>query len=396
MLGFLLSLFGCKKSPGASATSSALGPFTLETIVTKGKTWNMNYGRVPYTRISYEVKYKGQSLQFGDSLETNTGLPGIWRVFLLRDAPKPTLLLGSQSLYLVTLEGEKPAIRPLHVQSSDFASVQWLDSEQGQPGIYREIYSSDELDRDSLLAGGRYLAISGAAVLDTKTLELFPFNTNNEWIDGYSTGQRRAIAFSPDSTQVVFCGQKQDAVDYMKTLYACLCYDFRTASSYAVPFDAEALYMKMEERIDEAFISDHFTWVKDTGGSYRLEAKNSPVPHKGSLFYARYAGYQYILDPVQEEMIEKLFAYIREQLHLDMTGVVRTTEQYNDKYLIPYQGTTLRLEYGQYGNDLVLIEADPKLSYEQNKELLGSLGKGFNALLGQGKYQDLFLPFRTE
>ena len=87
MLQFLLSLFGCKSGSSAT-TSSEVGPFTIETITRTGKTWNMNYGRVSYTNVSYDVKYKGNVITMGDSLETNTGLPGIWRVFFLKDAPQ--------------------------------------------------------------------------------------------------------------------------------------------------------------------------------------------------------------------------------------------------------------------------------------------------------------------
>lgn len=393
MFHFLLSLFGCGKSGSRTTTSSELGPFTLEKITTTGKTWNVNYGRVNYTNIAYDVKYRGKPLQFGDSLETNTGLPGIWRVFLLKDAPIPTLLIGSQSLYLVQLQNDKPVIRPLHVQGSDFASVQWLDSEAGQPGICREIFSSDEYDTDSILTGGRYLALTGSAVLDTRTFELFPFDPNKEWIDGYSVARKNIYAFSPDSTQVVCCGQKQDEVDYMKTHYAWVVFNFRDKTAYSVPFDSRALHMKLEERIDQEWITDHFEWKKSDDGRYRLQAiqREIPPPQKGKLFFDRHIGYQYEIDPVQEIMIEQVFQFIKKELQPDTTKITRTTEKYNDKYTIPYQQTQLVLEYGKYGNDLMLKEDPPQLSYQENRALMTRLAKGFNALLAAGHYQELFL-----
>src|SRR6187549_751369 len=108
MLQFILSLFGCSKAPSTTITSSELGPFTIETITKTGKTYNINYGRVGYSNVSYDVKFKGEPIAFEGGLEDNTGLPGIWRIFTLHNTPQPTLLLGSQSLYLVTLENDKP------------------------------------------------------------------------------------------------------------------------------------------------------------------------------------------------------------------------------------------------------------------------------------------------
>jgi hypothetical protein len=87
MFKLILSLFGCSRAPAGSTTSQAMGPFTIETITRHGTSFNMNYGRVKTTSISYEVKYKNEPLQFGEKLEVNTGLPGIWRVFYLKDAP---------------------------------------------------------------------------------------------------------------------------------------------------------------------------------------------------------------------------------------------------------------------------------------------------------------------
>jgi hypothetical protein len=352
----------------------------------------MNYGRVNYTHVSYNVKYNDKSLQFKDGLETNTGLPGIWRVFYLKDIPTPTLILGSQSLYLVQLINDEPVIRPLHVQGSDFASVQWLDTEAGQPGICREIYSSDEYDTDHVLSGGRYLALSGAAVLDTRTFELYPFDPNKEWIDGFSIGRKDIVAFAPDSSQVVLGGQKNDEVDYMKTNYAMVCFNFREKTGYAVPFDSKSLHMKSEDRIDHEWFADHFEWKRSDHGQLRLQAirRESPPPQKGKLFFTRFTGYQYELDPVQEPMIGHVFQFIINELQPDTTKITRTTEQYNNKYIIPYQQTQLLLEYGKYGNDLMLKEDPPVLSSSENRELITRLAKGFNSILREGKYQDLF------
>jgi hypothetical protein len=388
MLQFILSLFGCKKAPTITTTSQAAGPFTIETITEKGKTYNLNYGRVNYTTISYDVKYKGEPLQLGDQLETNTGLPGIWRVFSLKDAPAPTLLLGSQSLYLVTLENDKPAIKPLYEQGSDFASIQWLDSEAGQPGAYREIFSSDEFDTETELSGGRYMAISHAVVLDTKTKETFPYNTNNESVEGYGINGWNVIGFSPDSTQLIHRGYRYDSANYEIIHLALLVYNFKTGERYAVPFDKYKLKLKNDDKITPEWIADYFEWKPMEDGKLKLAARPlDTLPYqKGILFFERNKGYSYTLDPVKESMLEHLSAFIQAELKLDPSAVYRMDGDYLNRLYIKYGDITLMLIYGEYREDLVLRQ-DAEIDIAVNKEIMTRLGKGFNAILSTGKYE---------
>jgi len=388
MLQFILSLFGCKKAPTITTTSNTEGPFTIETITETGKTYNINYGKVDYTTISYAVKYKGEPLQLGDNLETNTGLPGIWRVFSLKEAPSPTLLLGSQSLYLVTLENDKAAVKPLYEQGSDFASIQWLDSEAGQPGEHREIFSSDEFDTQTELSGGRYMAISHAVVLDTKTNETFSYNTNNEPVEGYTINGWKVIGFSPDSTQLIHRGYQNDSVNYEINHLALLSYNFRTGERYAVPFDQYKLKLKNDDKITPEWIADYFEWRKMEDGTYKLTARPlDRLPYqKGLLFFERHKGYSYTLDPVKESMREHLSAYIQQELKLDSSAIYRIDGDYLNRLYIKYGEITLMLIYGEYSEDLVLRQ-DAKIDLAINKEIMTRLAKGFNAILSTGKYE---------
>lgn len=392
MLSTILSLFGCRKTPAVSVSSKAIGPFTIETITEKGKTWNANYGRANYTNVSYDVKYKGETLHFGDSLETNTGLPGIWRVFLLTDSPQPAMILGSQSMFLVTLKDEKPVITSLFSQGSDFASIQWLDSEEGQPGMYREIYSSDTQETSVELSGGRYLAISHAVVLDTKTFEIFPFNTNNETVDSFYVHLRRALAFSPDSNQVVYGAYKSNEEDYSITYLALACYDFRTGKSYAVPFDKKSMNVYTDTKLDNDWFNDYFEWTKADSGGLQLQVKKSgKAPYKkGLIYFERYPGYQYELYPVKATLMNPLYAYVQQVWKIDTAQVTQVHEEYNNKITIPYQNRTFIIEYGKYGDELVLYEDRGNTTFEENKLMIQQIAKGFNKLLGEGKYQQEF------
>jgi hypothetical protein len=389
MLQFILSLFGCKKAPAITTTTSEMGPFTIETITEKGKTYNINYGKTDYTSISYAIKYKGGPLQFSDALETNTALPGIWRVFKLSEATTPTLLLGSQSLYLVTLEHDKPVIKTLFEQGYDFASIQWLDSESGQPGEYREIFSSDEYDTGTALSGGRYMAVSHAVVLDTRTQDVFPYNTNNEPIDGYNITGNNVVAFSPDSTQLIYRGSKNDETNYEITHWALLSYNFRTRKTYAVPFNKAACNLKDESRMTAEWVADYFEWTDQEDGTLKLAARNltSPPNRKGILHYERNQGYHYTLDPVKESMRDHLSAFVQGELKLDPSQIYRIDGDYGNKMYVKYNDTILVMIYGEYGNDLVLRQ-DRATFFGEHKDLFSRIGKGFNALLNAGKFQE--------
>jgi hypothetical protein len=97
-----------------------------------------------------------------------------------------------------------------------------------------------------------------------------------------------------------------------------------------------------------------------------------------------------MLYPVKETLMEPLYAFMQQELKFDTAQVQRVHEPYNNKITIPYQGRTLILEYGKYGNDLVVYEEGSNTPLEVNKLLIQQIGKGFNTLLSQGKYQEEF------
>lgn len=392
MISAILSLFGCNKKPRTLSVSTLEnGPFTIEAVTTQGKAFNMNSGSYTYEKVSYGIKYKGQPLELADKLEVNTGVPGIWRVFSLKTASKPALIFGSQSLFLVTEENGSPQVKPLHAQYSDFASIQWLDSENGQPGMYREIYSSDKADTNNILDGGRYLIISHSTILDTKTFELFPFNPNNDVVDGYYLQQRGALAASPDSSQVVFIGSKQNESDYMEYDHALLSYNFKNQTSYSVPFEKKKLYVRDEFKLTPEWVNDYFEWIR-VDDEYVLQLKKEMPRHiKGLTYFQRHQGFSYELYPVAEDMMHELAKFIKTELNLKDDQVVHEKEEYQNRYRITAPSITLIIEHDPTTNSIVLKENQPVPDHSVNKETIHRISKGFNALLQQGNFENLIL-----
>ena len=103
----LFTLYFFCNSPGASdrvEKDTVYGPFTIRAMASTSKQLNMNYGIVNQTSVAYAILYNGKPVPFPDALQNNTGLPYLWRVYALPGAPDPTLIAGSQSLYLVYLK----------------------------------------------------------------------------------------------------------------------------------------------------------------------------------------------------------------------------------------------------------------------------------------------------
>ncbi|HZF78333.1 MAG TPA: hypothetical protein VEZ89_00945 [Rubrivivax sp.] len=84
----------------------------------------------------------------------------------LANAPRPALLELTTDFHLVTEEQGRLVVRSFGSKSTDLARLQWLDSENGQPGSVRN-FRIEHVDPETgtQLAGGRWLLLSFHTVL---------------------------------------------------------------------------------------------------------------------------------------------------------------------------------------------------------------------------------------
>jgi len=171
-----------------------------------------------------------------------------------------------------------------------------------------------------------------------------------------------------------------------------MCYEFRTGKKYLVTYDQVKLNVYDGFKLYPDWLQDYFEWAKNEQGELRLQLKKLEKPpfRKGIIHFERYPGYEYKLFPVKATLMNPLYQYMVQELRIDTAQVQQVHEQYNNKITIPYDGRTFIIEYGKYGNDLVLYEDGQNTPYEVNKVLIQQIGKGFNALLSQGLYQEEF------
>ncbi|OQW41246.1 MAG: hypothetical protein A4S08_02655 [Proteobacteria bacterium SG_bin4] len=384
----------------------AYGPFTIRATATKSKQFNINYGMVNQTDVAYTILYNGKPVVFPDALQRNTGLPYLWRVYALPGAPDPTLIAGSQSLYLIYLKNGAPVVESILEQHHDFASLQFLDSENGQPGPYQEVFArsnTDDLDKLDSLTNGRFLLVSGHAVLDVQTRSIRRFNSNNNDVENYSfPSPRGALAFSPDRKSIVFRGAFQSwntaDEDLPDSEHALVVYDIEQDSGYAVKFDDTELRLINVNDMDFAWFEKFFEWEKSAQGDRLRLRKLEKAPYWTGRFKVEYASPYYTLYPVKASMLPAFLAFLEQQTGWTKANLVE------DKFH-EYTGRILTFADGELKFDVTMKEDAQILQFSKhiyadaNPEytaLVKKIADAFEAALASGKYQEHFGRIESE
>ena len=399
VIGVIL-FYVLRKTMGADATSTqkeiAYGPFVIRVEARTGKTYNINYGMTTQTSISYSIWFEGKPVEFPSALQTNTGLPYLWMVYALPDAPAPTLLAGSQSLYLIYIKDGQPIVEPVIEQRTDFASVQFLDSEGGQPGTFMQVFSkSDTLDMDQLdtLKGGRYLLVSGHTVLDVHTGKQMLFNKDNNSVDNYSYPQPDgALAFSPDQKKIVFNAAFQswntEQANLPDSEHALVVYDFENDKGYKVLYDDTDTRMKNIQDINLDWFNTYFEW---NANSDTLSLKKwDKLPYWTGSY--RQTDNYYYLYPVKAGMLPVFKDFVLHQMEWDTKNILSDTTT-------EYTGRTIGLGSGTTKLDIVFREDEQQISFSRNlyetdspeyKTMVEKIARAFDQELLSGKHQEHF------
>ena len=384
------------------------GPFVIRAVSSTGKTFNMNYGMVNSTVVRYSIWHEGKPIEFPGALQTNTGLPFLWKVYALTDAPEPTLLAGSQSLYLVYLKAGKPVVEPLVEQGSDFATLQFLDSEAGQPGEEFNVYMANEtegMEKLNALQGGNLLLVSGKLVLDVRTRQQWKFNTNNNSIDNYSfPSPKGVLAFSPDRKNLVFNGEFQswnaEDKDLPDSEHALIAYNFEKDSGYAVKYDDTETRMTDIFAIDRTWFNANFEWKKDAAGNDLLQLK--PVD-KSRNWLGKYSPSDnyYTLYPVKASMHPVFLDFVLRQMGWTKANILKDETQ-------EYSGRQIELGDAETKLDLGFKEDEQKITLSKHlylsdstdvakyQVLVKKIADAFNAELAAGQHQEHFGKIRSE
>lgn len=394
----IFSFLGCGGKSKMDVKTVQHGPFTIQMETHHSKHFNMNVGRrVTHSYLRYQILYNNKSIDFPPALQTNTGYPHLWRVYILDGAPTPTLIAGSQSLYLIAEKDSSVAITPIIEQGYDFASLQMLDSENGRPAGSSQVYMGDPGDGVDTIGGGDFLLVSQHAVLHIPDLAIYPFNLNNHSIDDYyfMGNSQSAIAFSPDKKWIVFTGtisywddDKNDVV----TLYAMVPYNYRDDIGYALPFDNTKTRLRDANHITREWFDTYFEWKKEADGEYRLQLHQfERLPYWQGGFVDEEKNYS--LCPVSLDMQQVFADFILQQLNLSKENILPGSEYLDHEMIIAYGDVQFSLWYRPEDSYLIFMKNSYQPDNEQYKTIIHQMGQAFNKELNKGKHQQLFTSY---
>ena len=384
-----LSFFGCS---GKNVTTVTHGPFTIQCVKKTYKTFNMNNGWVNASHGEFHILYKGKPITFSNNLQNNTGFSHLWQVYILEGAPYPTLIAGSQSLYLITEENGTVQSRPLVEQGSDFASLQYLDAAGGQPAASSMVFMSDGDDTISSLKGGDYLMVSQHAVLHVPDLKLYPFNHNNNPVDNYSfQSDQGAISFSPDHKKIVFTGSFQtwNTNETPKYELSMIVYDFKNDTGVSVPFSKTRTRLKDQSFTSSHWFNTYFEWKKSANGDYHLQLTDLKELPRWQGFM-RDKGKIYELSPVSIEMQQALADFMLQKWGLTRDSILPGGEYSTDAINIAYNGLKFELWYRATDKELFFMKNSSMPEDDRYMPLINEISTAFNAALKEGRYQELF------
>jgi hypothetical protein len=127
ILGYLVyrSKSESNKPESVFKTIGQHGPFSIQIKLTSFNQYSQNTGRDHQeSLIKYSILYKDKPVTFSNNLQNNTGFSHLWRVYILVNAPTPTLIAGSQSLYMINEKDGLLHMEPLDEQGYEFATLQ--------------------------------------------------------------------------------------------------------------------------------------------------------------------------------------------------------------------------------------------------------------------------------
>jgi hypothetical protein len=404
VLGVYLYSAAKNKREASISKDIQYGPFTVRVTATTGKSFNMNYGMVNNTNVAYSILYEGKPVAFPGALQDNTGLPFLWRVYALHGTPDPTLVAGSQSLYLIYVKNGVPVVEPIWEQGSDFGSLQFLDSENGQPGAYSEVFMKNEatnLETLDTLKGGRYLMVTEHAVLDVKTRTIRQMNKDNNPVENYSfPSPHGALAFSPDQKSIVFNAEFQSWNTQDENLpdseHALVVYNVEKDSGYAVKYDDTDTRMINVQNIDQQWFNTYFEWGKSPTGDHLQLRSLKSLPNWTGKFDPK--DNYYTIYPVKPGIVPVFLDFVLGQMGWSKDNIIADkTEEYS--------GRRLTLGAGDLKFDIGFQEDEQKLSFSkylyadkapETDALVKKIAEAFDAELRAGKHQDHFGRIMSE
>jgi hypothetical protein len=365
----------------AAAPSLQHGPFEIVL-----KTRRISAGGFPNTSgnpfktmpvSSFEVRLDGKRVTLpgrGDSF---------WTVLRIEGAPQPALLVSAGPMHLLTVAQGRLKVQSL---GGDTADVQWLDSQNGQPGPV-EMFgpAQKDIEADTWLRGGRHLLIDRRVVLDVSNLTVKPVEP---WIvGGLNASTESAVSLSPRRTLFAMpatgtSGERNDA-------QGALVIDLVRGGTQAVILGGQIPPRDAREPQAEWF-ARHFEWTIGSGGVEQLRVRPLPLPWKKR-------GAQVVFGETREYHVQRVKPELAAALAALMRGRFKAEPQADvdrlgaGHYLLPGCGS--RLLIGVKADGLVLYAPTPsEPPWVRCQQEIVQIAAAFDAELAAGRHDKWLLP----
>ncbi|MBL0087337.1 MAG: hypothetical protein IPP44_11775 [Ideonella sp.] len=409
--------------PAWAQLSARMGSLSIEASQSSALRSNTNYGVVKQTTASYRVLHQGQPVRFRDADGRTTEL-SFWDAWTLPDAPRPAVLAANRATYLITEENGEARVQLLRGAYHDNATWQWLDA-GGQVGERHRVYIQDKVEGPHELRGGSLLAVSARALLDVKTLQVQPLDTEGDFEQlklsgGYAAGQHNhVLMYSAAARQVALLARNQAGTFAVGSTsnpeFAMLVIELATGARHAVPFDRDAMRLaEPETDATPVWASTFFEWRPDAQGRPRLQPRklSKPVPWLGRLRDPQIGSSisretTYLLMPVHPRMAGALAALIEREFAAKRLPALPDQPELSAR--LEVDGLPLALRYCDaadgYRSELHLTASVPVIATQKRgkwafsdepekvqatNRLIMAMADKINAMLAKGALQEHF------
>ena len=381
----IFSFFGCQSSRTKKLPAVEHAPFLIKKKHRKTRRYDINTAsKVTNAYTLYNIIHNDKPVLFPEGMNKNTGVPGVWKAYILSDAPKPTLLAASQSVYLVSENENDVAITTVHEQN-DFAKLQWLDSLNGQPGEQWELYAEEESDPTLQLKGGEYLLVSEQVVLHIPTLTQYPIKIDWNRTMDYDPGP--VLGFAPSKNSIAFLGSQYNDG---KWAYSVTVINFKNGMLKTLPFDRTATRFYDPWESDHKWLNTYFNWDQDDAGNdVIVQRQLDSLPYWQGHFGK---GTSFSLSPTKADMALVFVDFIEKHLNLEKSAL-RKQDHGVHNYDIYAGSSVLSLSYLEDLQSTLFSISFMDKDESKAKALLNDTAHAFNEKLSQGAHQELFTQF---
>lgn len=399
-MGLFSAIFGCNTNKETSKGSATSGPFeiTWSVIQSNSGAW-FNNGGNPNAKVYtsyFNVNCNGKPVIIPSQEEQQKDF---WQAFFIKDAPRPAVIVGIHSMYLITEENGQAKVTPLHEQDGDFATYEWLDSDNGQPGAMFRVTLGDDSGSSRYLSGGQYLMVNSRVVLDVKSLEVYPFDLITyevlQTLNHYHAGNSFVAQLSPGKTQMVLIGHRDNPENRMLYQYGLVVIDFKKNTAYSVPFDrTDARFFSIWDA-DQKWINTYFDWSIDSSGNELISLhKFDQLPFwQGRWSYNEdsHEVSEYKLQPIDTTMLAPLLDFIRKEVKIisEKREEVDTYASSGEAVIGQLVTVTMTTEDNLLQVYLNPVEQSITLHAKTPAPII-QLGKKFDEEMSKGKYQEYF------